>query len=175
MRTIERARKSVDETGRRYEAAFKSRISLFEKYNPCRVTSKLITCRECDSKINREVFGQKISLVNYVKCPVCGSKTGLYSNTANERFMVAEKKVKNTRDAYDKAKLEYGKMKADREKSGKSTDKKSAFKKALDETRDRLEIIYDEYEAPDYVEIKGEIGGDMLCFRVCRDGSVYER
>ena len=73
MRTIERARKSVDETGRRYEAAFKSRISLFEKYNPCRVTSKLITCRECDSKINREVFGQKISLVNYVKCPVCGS------------------------------------------------------------------------------------------------------
>lgn len=118
MRTIERARKSVDETGRRYEAAFKSRISLFEKYNPCRVTSKLITCRECDSKINREVFGQKISLVNYVKCPVCGSKTGLYSNTANERFMVAEKKVKNTRDAYDKAKLEYGKMKADREKSG---------------------------------------------------------
>lgn len=43
------------------------------------------------------------------------------------------------------------------------------------EVEDRLEIIYSQSKTPDFVEIKGEIGGDLLCCRVYNDGSICEK
>lgn len=154
----------VEKTEERYNSALQKRSDLFVKFNPCRVTSKLVTCRECGSKINREIFSRELYLGTYAKCPVCNSKTGLYSKTANDRIAAAEKKVKDTKTAYDKAKA-----------GSEQHIAKSSFQSVLEETRNRLEIIYDEYKTPDYVQLKGEIGGDLLCFRVYRNGEVYEK
>ena len=40
---------------------------------------------------------------------------------------------------------------------------------------DRLEIVDDIYVGPDYVQIRGEIGGDVLTYRYCKDGEVVEK
>lgn len=40
---------------------------------------------------------------------------------------------------------------------------------------DRLEIIDDIYVTPDYVQIRGEIGGDVLSYRYYKDGTVVEK
>lgn len=47
--------------------------------------------------------------------------------------------------------------------------------KSLGRVEDRLEIIYSQNKTPDFIEIKGEIGGDMLCYRVYNDGSICEK
>mgnify|MGYP004526083309 CR=1 FL=1 len=43
------------------------------------------------------------------------------------------------------------------------------------EVEDRLEIIYSQSKTPDFVEIKGEIGEDLLCCCVYNDGSICEK
>lgn len=43
--------------------------------------------------------------------------------------------------------------------------------KALKELEDSVEIIYDVFEASDFVEVKGEIGGDLVCYRVYFDSN----
>ena len=46
---------------------------------------------------------------------------------------------------------------------------KSRRSKALDATEDDIEIIYDIFDGPDFVEIQGTIGGDVVCYRVYFD------
>lgn len=38
-----------------------------------------------------------------------------------------------------------------------------------------IELVDDIFEAPDYVEVRGTCGGDVLRFRVYNDGKVYEK
>ncbi|MDO4649903.1 MAG: hypothetical protein Q4B26_14785 [Eubacteriales bacterium] len=56
---------------------------------------------------------------------------------------------------------------------GNSERAKKAQNIVLEETS--MEFITDVIETPDFVEIKGECGGDMLCYRVYDDGSVYAK
>lgn len=42
--------------------------------------------------------------------------------------------------------------------------------KALQEVGENIELIYDVFECKDFVEIKGDIGGDVVCYRVYFDG-----
>ena len=96
------------------------------------------------------------------------SKTALYSATANSRLEAAGKKLDAARrnvDACQKA----------RDKAQENAPKRTPQEDGIREVEDRLEIIYSQNKTPDFIEIKGEIGGDMLCYRVYNDGSICEK
>lgn len=38
-----------------------------------------------------------------------------------------------------------------------------------------MEIIYDTVKTPDFIEFKGECGGDLMRYRVYNDGTIYEK
>ena len=48
-------------------------------------------------------------------------------------------------------------------------------KKAMDIALERLDYIMDYYATPDFVEVTGRMGGDVITYRIYDDGSVYER
>lgn len=139
-------------------------LDLLTKLNPLNVQSKYITCRECGSKLSVEHMRKRNANGFRLRCPICNSNTSLYSATANSRLETAGKKLDAARKNVDTCQ--------------KALDKATPPRTQADgirEVEDRLEIIYSQSKDPDFVEIKGEIGGDLHCFRVYNDGSVYER
>ena len=52
---------------------------------------------------------------------------------------------------------------------------KTRAEKAQDRVLDSLDYVMEVHETPDYVEVIGKTGGDVLTFRVMDDGTVYER
>ena len=48
-------------------------------------------------------------------------------------------------------------------------------KKAMELALERLDYIMDSHATPDFVEVTGRMGGDVITYRVYDDGSVYER
>lgn len=46
-------------------------------------------------------------------------------------------------------------------------------KKAQDMVLERLDYILETVPAPDFVEIAGRVGGDVVTYRVYNDGSIY--
>ena len=55
--------------------------------------------------------------------------------------------------------------------------KNKRVEKALDTIYDctPIELVDDIFETPDFVEVRGSCGGDVLRFRVYNDGRVYEK
>ena len=47
--------------------------------------------------------------------------------------------------------------------------------KAMDIALEQLDYIIKYHTAPDFVEVTGEMGGDVITYRIYDDGSVYER
>lgn len=54
-------------------------------------------------------------------------------------------------------------------------DKEIRIEKAQDRALERLDYVTDCHEAPDFVEVTGRMGGDVVTYRVYDDGSMYER
>ena len=48
-------------------------------------------------------------------------------------------------------------------------------KKAMELALERLDYIMDYHMSPDFVEVTGRVGGDVVTYRIYDDGSVYER
>lgn len=48
-------------------------------------------------------------------------------------------------------------------------------KKAMDIALERLDYIIEHYATPDFVDVTGKMGGDVITYRIYDDGSVYER
>ena len=48
-------------------------------------------------------------------------------------------------------------------------------RKAMDIALKQLDYIIDYYDTPDFVEVTGRVGGDVVTYRIYDDGSVYER
>ena len=48
-------------------------------------------------------------------------------------------------------------------------------KKAMDIALEQLDYIMDYYTTPDFVEVTGRMGGDVITYRIYDDGSIYER
>lgn len=163
MVKTEKLEKAYNEATVKRINALNSRIDLIRKLSPLNVQSKYITCRECGSKLSVEHMKRLEAGGLRLACPVCGSKTALYSATANSRLEAADKrhddaakKVLECKKALEKVEL-------------------SAQEKGIREVESRLEVIYVTRSTPDFVEIQGEIGGDVLCYRVYNDGSIYEK
>ena len=51
---------------------------------------------------------------------------------------------------------------------------KEEMKDVIKTTEDRFDYILEEHKTSDFTEIVGNIGGDVLTFRVYKDGSVCE-
>ena len=45
----------------------------------------------------------------------------------------------------------------------------------MDIALERLDYVVDYYIAPDFVEVTGKMGGDVITYRIYDDASVYER
>lgn len=48
-------------------------------------------------------------------------------------------------------------------------------RKAQDKALEHLDYILETIPTPDFVEIVGSVGGDVVTYRVYNDGSVYEK
>ena len=48
-------------------------------------------------------------------------------------------------------------------------------KKAIEIALEQLDYIMDYYAAPDFVDVTGKKGGDVITYRIYNDGSVYGR
>lgn len=48
-------------------------------------------------------------------------------------------------------------------------------KKAMEIALEQLDYIMDYYAAPDFVDVTGKKGGDVITYRIYNDGSVYGR
>lgn len=145
------------------EKAINRYYDTLEKCNPFNVKSTYVTCRSCGSKLNREFMAKNYlhGIISKIKCPVCNSEVGLYSKTYNERI--------------DKAKAYYDKIKDSKSTIKEDTTTTLSYQDIIKATEDRFDYILDEYMAPEFTEIVGNIGGDTLTFRVYKDGSVCEK
>lgn len=52
---------------------------------------------------------------------------------------------------------------------------KARVKKAMKLALEHLDYIIDHRTAPDFVEVTGKMGGDVVTYRIYNDGSMYER
>lgn len=52
-------------------------------------------------------------------------------------------------------------------------DTAKRIRKAQDTALERLDYILETVPTPDFVEIVGRVGGDVVTYRVYNDGSVY--
>ena len=106
------------------------------------------------------------------------SDTSLYCETSNKRLEAAQHKYMNAEKQEQICKNALDSMLDSMLKNApakKQVSTNDVIDNAIKEVEERLEIIYSEHKTPDYVEIKGEIGGDMICYRVYNDGSIYEK
>lgn len=147
------------------EKAMNRYYDTLEKCNPFNVKSKYVTCRSCGSKLNREYMAKNYLhvIISKIKCPVCNSEVGLYSKTFNER-------INKAKAYYDKIKDSKSSIKEDT-----TTTLSYTLKDVIKTTEDRFDYILEEHKTSDFTEIVGNIGGDVLTFRVYKDGSVCEK
>lgn len=150
--------KKIDDLKKRYEAAIESELKIAEENSPIRVKAEFISCKTCGSRLAKKyvkIYGKTCN------CPVCGGS--LFSKTAQERIKKAEERA---------AKIKKELMQAEQKEQEKN---RPTFAESLEETRDRFDYVLEEHKTPDFTEIIGNMGGDVLTFRVYKDGSVYEK
>ena len=54
-------------------------------------------------------------------------------------------------------------------------ENETRVKKSMELALEHLDYIIDHRTAPDFVEVTGRIGGDVITYRIYNDGSMYER
>ena len=87
----------------------------------------------------------------------------MFSNTAQERIRKADEKA-------EKAKKEWQNAAAK-----EAAEERPTFEESVESVRDRLDYVMEEHKDPDFLEIIGKMGGDVITFRVYKDGTVYEK
>ena len=146
------------ELEKKYEEAIDRVYKIAEENSPLRVKAEYIGCKGCGSRLAKRYIRQSYK---YCKCPVCGCS--LFSNTAQERIRKADGKA-------EKAKKEWQNAAAK-----EAAEERPTFEKSVESVRDRLDYVMEEHKDPDFLEIIGKMGGDVITFRVYKDGTVYEK
>ena len=52
---------------------------------------------------------------------------------------------------------------------------KERVNRAQDRALESLDYVKDCYETPDFVEVTGRLGGDLITYRVFGDGRIYAK
>lgn len=180
MKNIKALKKDLEIASEKKEKALNNIADLGQKLNPLNTESKYITCRKCGSHLSVEYMRKntRAFVISRLRCPICYSDTSLYCETSNKRLEAAQHKYMNAEKQEQICKNALDSMLDSMLKNApakKQVSTNDVIDNAIKEVEERLEIIYSEHKTPDYVEIKGEIGGDMICYRVYNDGSIYEK
>lgn len=133
-----------------------------EKNNPRHFKSQLITCKTCNSKINKDYF------TSY-SCPVCGNS--MMSDTV---FKTLDRYLKQKLELTNKIAVERSKT-SNKKSSSKKSTVKSAYQESIEEVYDRYDDILVDTDCGDFREIIGEIGGDVETIRVYKNGNIYAK
>ena len=57
----------------------------------------------------------------------------------------------------------------------KMVKSKERVNRAQDRALENLDYVMDCYETPDFVEVTGRMGGDVITYRVFDDGRIYAK
>lgn len=124
--------------------------------------SAYASCPKCGSKVSTQY------LPGY-DCPVCKEKNAFMSETIQNRVSGYDDQIK-------KLKKEYAALLKKNTAKKTSVVQKTPLEKGVDEVINyKLEVVYNIIPTPDFTEIHGTMGGDTLCFRVYKNGEIYEK
>lgn len=54
-------------------------------------------------------------------------------------------------------------------------ERNDRIQRAQERALESLDYVMESREMPDFVEVTGRMGGDVITYRVYDDGSIYER
>lgn len=158
--------KNLNDLRRRLEENQQRYNKYLEEHSIHSFKSEYVGCKNCGSKL-------KISLIKGEICPLC--RTDLRSPTTIETL---KKYIDKSKELTKEIKLAEKKQSS---KSTKTTTKKpegktiSPQQQQYNNLLDELDYVLEEHKTPDFIEVIGKIGGDVVTHRIYNSGMIVER
>ena len=133
--------------------------------NPKRRKSEFITCPKCGSRYPKKCIYEHDD--DFSSCRICLDSRSLYSATSIKRIENWQRKLKDIQKLIEDERERLEQL---------AHPNQSKFERSLNQARNEIEDIFEEYEDDDTYEIYGEIGGDSVHYVIMKeDGAVYEK
>ena len=157
---------------KKLEELYKKREVIKEKLkkvcydcNPKRRKSEFITCPNCGSRYPKKYIYEYDD--DFSCCCLCRSYRSLYSATSIKRIENWQRKLEENTKLIEEE---------DERLEQLAHPNQSKFERSLNQARNEIEDIFEEYEDDDTYEIYGEIGGDAVHYIIMKDdGAIYEK
>ena len=157
---------------KKLEELYKKREVITEKLkkvcydcNPKRRKSEFITCPNCGSRYPKKYIYEYDD--DFSCCCLCRSYRSLYSATSIKRIENWQRKLKDIQKLIEDERERLEQL---------AHPNQSKFERSLNQARNEIEDIFEEYEDDDTYEIYGEIGGDAVHYIIMKDdGAIYEK
>lgn len=157
---------------KKLEELYKKREVITEKLkkvcydcNPKRRKSEFITCPNCGSRYPKKYIYEYDD--DFSCCCLCRSYRSLYSATSIKRIENWQSKLKDIQKLIEDERERLEQL---------AHPNQSKFERSLNQARNEIEDIFEEYEDDDTYEIYGEIGGDAVHYIIMKDdGAIYEK
>lgn len=157
---------------KKLEELYKKREVIKEKLkkvcydcNPKRRKSEFITCPKCGSRYPKKYIYEYDD--DFSCCCLCRSYRSLYSATSIKRIENWQRKLKENTKLIEEE---------DERLEQLAHPNWSKFERSLNQARNEIEDIFEEYDFGDTYEIYGEIGGDAVHYVIMKDdGAIYEK
>lgn len=157
---------------KKLEELYKKREVITEKLkkvcydcNPKRRKSEFITCPNCGSRYSKKYIYEYDD--DFSCCCLCRSYRSLYSATSIKRIENWQRKLKDIQKLIEDERERLEQL---------AHPNQSKFERSLNQARNEIEDIFEEYEDDDTYEIYGEIGGDAVHYIIMKDdGAIYEK
>lgn len=133
------------------------KIGRYEKEHSVQMLkAEYIGCQSCGSKLKKVLLSTE-------KCPLCHSD--LRSKTTIETLNNYRRKLTEYKDKYERL----------IKKNDKTVVKKTLEQLADEFSENRFDYEIERHKCKDFIEIIGKIGGDVLVYRIYKNGDVFER
>lgn len=157
---------------KKLEELYKKREVIKEKLkkvcydcNPKRRKSEFITCPKCGSRYPKKYIYEQDGRFSW--CCICENEHSLYSATSIKRIENWQRKLEENTKLIEEEEERLEQL---------AHPNQSKFERSLNQARNEIEDIFEEYEDDDTYEIYGEIGGDAVHYVIMKDdGAIYEK
>ena len=157
--------KKLKELKEKYHKAKERLEKACYECSPTRRKSEFVTCRKCGSRYPKKF--QYVPTDKFAHCQLCYNSYSLYSATSIKRITNCICKVRDIQKLIDKEEERLEQL---------AHPNQSKFERSLNQARNEIEDIFEEYEDDDTYEIYGEIGGDAVHYVIMKDnGAIYEK
>lgn len=157
--------KKLKELKEKYHKAKERLEKACYECSPTRRKSEFVTCRKCGSRYPKKF--QYVPTDDFASCQLCYNSYSLYSATSIKRITNCKCKVRDIQKLIDKEEERLEQL---------AHPNQSKFERSLNQARNEIEDIFEEYEDDDTYEIYGEIGGDAVHYIIMKDdGAIYEK